>query len=64
MTDTMPTLDQAIETMPLVAILRGIGPEDAVPVAERLVEEGMTIIEVPSSATVRPRPGHCVLTRT
>jgi 2-dehydro-3-deoxyphosphogalactonate aldolase len=47
MTENMPTLDQAIETMPLVAILRGIGPEDAVAVAERLVEEGMAIIEVP-----------------
>ena len=47
MTDGMPTLDQALEAMPLVAILRGIGPGEAVEVAQRLVDEGITIIEVP-----------------
>jgi 2-dehydro-3-deoxyphosphogalactonate aldolase len=43
----MPTLDQALEAMPLVAILRGIGPEEAVEIAQRLVDEGITIVEVP-----------------
>lgn len=47
MPDNMPTLDEALNAMPLVAILRGIGPEDAVAVAERIVEEGITIVEVP-----------------
>ncbi|SKA18897.1 2-dehydro-3-deoxy-6-phosphogalactonate aldolase [Consotaella salsifontis] len=32
---------------PVVAILRGIGPDEAVAVGEALVEEGITIIEVP-----------------
>lgn len=47
MADRMPTLDQALETMPLVAILRGVGPDEAVEIARRLVDEGITIVEVP-----------------
>jgi len=47
MADTMPTLDKALEAMPLVAILRGVGPNDAVEIAQRLVDEGITIVEVP-----------------
>jgi 2-dehydro-3-deoxyphosphogalactonate aldolase len=43
----MPTLDEALEAMPLVAILRGVGPEDAVKIAQRLVDEGISIVEVP-----------------
>ncbi len=47
MAERMPTLDEALEAMPLVAILRGVGPEDAVEIARRLVDEGITIVEVP-----------------
>jgi len=47
MADTMPTLDEALAAMPLVAILRGVGPRDAVAISRRLVDEGITIVEVP-----------------
>ena len=42
-----PTLNACLEKMPLIAILRGISPAEAVPVADLLFEEGFTIVEVP-----------------
>jgi 2-dehydro-3-deoxyphosphogalactonate aldolase len=45
--------DRAITTCPLVAILRGIKPEDVDAVSDTLVEAGLRIIEVPLNS---PQP--------
>ncbi len=43
----------SVEELPLFAILRGLPPEDAVRVGERLVEAGFRILEVPMNS---PKP--------
>ena len=40
-------LDEYLKELPLIAILRGITPDEVIAVAEVLVEEGIGIIEVP-----------------
>jgi 2-dehydro-3-deoxyphosphogalactonate aldolase len=40
-------------TRPLIAILRGVSPEEAVPIGTALVAAGITLIEVPMNS---PRP--------
>lgn len=46
-------LNQAMEQLPLVAILRGIGPDEAVDVGHALDEAGWRVIEVPLNS---PQP--------
>ena len=43
----------AVQTVPLVAILRGLRPEEALPVGQALVSTGWTLIEVPLNS---PQP--------
>src|SRR3546814_4023668 len=45
----MPMIDEllAAGTPPIVAILRGIQPDEAVPVAASLIDAGIRMIEVP-----------------
>lgn len=39
--------DKAFEACPLIAILRGLKPDEAISIGEALVEAGITILEVP-----------------
>lgn len=49
----MTDLDAYLDRCPLVAILRGVTPEEAVPIARALEAEGFAIVEVPLNS---PRP--------
>ncbi len=43
----LAAFDDAFARCPMIAILRGVAPDEAVPVGEALVDAGFTIIEVP-----------------
>ena len=43
----MPKLDEALSQCPLIAILRGIAPDEALMVGRTLFEAGLRVIEVP-----------------
>jgi 2-dehydro-3-deoxyphosphogalactonate aldolase len=44
---TMNSLDRHMQTAPVVAILRGLSPEEALDIAQALVDGGIHIMEVP-----------------
>lgn len=44
---SLPAFEQHFAAMPIVAILRGLRPDEALPVGEALVQAGIRILEVP-----------------
>ena len=51
--DTRDAFAHALRTLPLVAILRGIRPDEAVSIGRALVDTGWQLIEVPLNS---PQP--------
>ncbi len=51
--NALQKFSHALQTVPLVAILRGLSPEEALPVGKALASTGWTLIEVPLNS---PRP--------
>ena len=66
---TSPDFKHALAQLPLIAILRGIEPDQALPIGQVLVDAGWCILEVPlnspkplqSIAALRARLAHCVI---
>lgn len=50
MTDHIAAFDEALARCPLVAILRGVRPDEVEPIGDALVEAGFTIVEVPMNS--------------
>ena len=50
---TNPSFDDAIAALPLIAILRGLQPDEALAIGHALVDEGWRLIEVPLNS---PQP--------
>ena len=50
----MPDLDDVLEAgaLPVIAILRGLAPEDALDIGAALVDQGIRAIEVPLNEAV------------
>ncbi|NVN13840.1 2-dehydro-3-deoxy-6-phosphogalactonate aldolase, partial [Nguyenibacter vanlangensis] len=46
----MPTFDDALRACPLIAILRGVRPDEVLEIGAALVDAGFTIIEVPMNS--------------
>ena len=49
----MPDLRAALTTCPIVAILRGVKPDEVDAIGDALIEAGITVIEVPLNS---PQP--------
>ncbi|GKS02730.1 2-dehydro-3-deoxy-6-phosphogalactonate aldolase [Sphingomonas aquatilis] len=47
MTDPAPRFAEAFAACPLVAVLRGLTPDEAAPIGDALVDAGFTLLEVP-----------------